>query len=126
MIKKILYTLGTFTILYAAGSAEIYQKNLTDCASGDAEACYDAGVFYSAHGYTLKEYDSTNAAHKVAALYKQACDLGYMKGCRAYAMSYASGKDLDTEQKGAKYFFQKACDGGDESACTMLKMMPEE
>ena len=126
MTKTILYMLTALTWAYSTTPAETYSQNLIDCASGSAEACYDAGAFYSAKGYTLKEYNSTDAAHKVASLYKQACDLGSMEGCSAYAMSYASGKDLDKEHKGAKYYFQKACDGGVESACTMLKMMPEE
>ena len=104
-------------------NAKAFEEKMIDCAEGDAKACLDAGKIYSAQAYKEKNYDRKKAASKVALLYKKSCDLGYAKGCTAYAMSYASSNEKDSD-KGAKYYFQKACDAGDETGCTMAKMIP--
>ena len=105
-------------------SANTFEESVLDCDAGNAEACYSAGKFHSSHAYKNNNYDSSIAAAKVSSYYKKACNLGYIKGCTAYAMSYASDTNKDPE-KNARYYFQKACDGGDDTGCTMLKMMPQ-
>jgi len=106
-------------------NAESYYQELAACNDGDPEACFRAGNFYSSDGYKLKDYNASTAAHEVAKLYKKSCDLGYIKGCTAFAMNYTAGKDLDKKHD-ARYYFNKACEGGDESACVIQKMMPTE
>lgn len=120
-IIAVIVFLGAITQM----TAETFSENERACMEGSAEACYNAGAYYSVEGYKEKDYNSTEAGHRVAAFYKRACDLGYAKGCRAYAMNYGAGRDLD-EGKGMAYYFQKACEGGDVTGCTMLKMMPSE
>lgn len=111
-------TLSFFALL----NAQSFTDNKIDCADGNAQACYDAASNYSAHGYKVKRLDSKKAGNIVARFYKKSCDLGYAKGCTAYAMNYTSDIEKDTTKSEA-YYFQKACDGGDETGCTMLEMM---
>ncbi len=104
--------------------ADNFDESVLDCDAGNAEACYNAGKFHSEHAYKNKDYNRSIAAAKVSSYYKEACNLGFMKGCTAYAMSYAADTNKDPE-KNARYYFQKACDGGDDTGCTMLEMMPK-
>ncbi len=120
-MKKILFILSTLLCVIFL-EAVPFNNNTIDCDDGNAQACYEAASNYSAHGYKAKGFDSKKSANIVAHYYKKSCDLGYAKGCRAYAMNYTSDTEKDTT-KSAAYYFQKACDGGDETGCTMLKMM---
>ncbi len=105
--------------------AQSFEEKAIDCDEGNAQACYDAGEIHSAQAYKKKDYDRKVAAFEVALLYKKSCNLGYAKGCVAYAMSYASDEEKDPD-KDIGYYFQKACDGGEDTGCTMLKMMPSK
>ena len=115
-----LLSLGISAMLYA----NVFEEKTLDCDAGHAKACLEAGKIYSAHAYKAKGYDKDQAASKVASLYKKSCEFGHAEGCTAYAMQYASDKEKDPH-KNAQYYFQKACDGGDYTACTILKMMPD-
>jgi TPR repeat protein len=118
-IKYIMtFAIIFFTILYA----QSLNEDAMDCDAGDAEACYKVGKLYSSQAHKEKSYDKKKVAHDVATLYKKSCDLGYAKGCTAYAMSYAADQQKDPSKDDA-YYFQKACDAGDQTGCTMLKMM---
>jgi len=112
---------STSILLYAS----LFETRQIDCGEGDAKACFEAGKAYSQEGYKEKGYDEKKAASKVASLYKRSCELGYAEGCTAYAMSYGADAHKDPD-KDARYYFRKACESGDPTACTMLMMMPEE
>ena len=103
----------------------LYESYVIACEDGDAEACFKAGQVYSSEAYKEVDYDRDQAAEKVAQFYLKSCELGFAQGCTAYAMSYTADSQQDSN-KDARYYFQKGCDGGDDTACTMLKMMPEE
>jgi len=134
-MKTLLLLLGVLSILAAAtfqermsskaleGSPE-FQKDVTDCFDGSAEACYRAGQYYSNQPHTAPDSQPEQAASDVANFYKKSCELGYAKGCTAYAMIYSADKEKDP-QKTARDYFNQGCEGGDRPACTMLKMMPE-
>lgn len=115
-----LLSLGISAMLYA----NVFEEKILDCNAGHAKACLDAGKTYSAQAYKAKGYDKNKAASKVASLYKKSCNFGHAEGCTAYAMQYTADKEKDPH-KNAQYYFQKGCDGGDDTACTMLKMMPD-
>jgi len=102
-----------------------FQKDLMDCLDNNAQACFLAGDYYSKEHHKENKQQKEIAANDVAALYKRSCELGYAKGCTAYAMIYEADSQKDPK-KSAKYYFNKACEGGDFSACTMLKMMPSK
>ena len=121
IIWVLIFSLGVSAIL----NANTFETKVIDCTEGHAKACLDAGKIYSAQAYKEKNYDRGKAASKVASLYKKSCNFGYAEGCTAYAMIYTADKEKNPH-KDARYYFQKACDGGDDMACTMLKMMPEE
>jgi TPR repeat protein len=109
----------TLTTLYA----QSFEKHEIDCDAGNAQACYEAAKIYSNEAYKEKNYDRSKAANKVAQLYKRSCELGYAKGCTSYAMAYASDMQQETN-KDIEYYLQKACEHGDNTGCTMLKMLP--
>lgn len=102
--------------------AEPFNNKTIDCDDGNAKACYDAASDYSVNGYKAKSADSQKVTNIVVKLYKKSCELGYPKGCTAFGMHYAASNEKDVG-KDEKYYFQKACDAGDETGCTMLKMM---
>ena len=113
------------TILISAATANerpLFQDTLNDCNSGNARACFEAGQLYS-NIIKNSQYNAANTASKSAKLYKKSCELGYIKGCTAYGMSYYADKDRDPE-KNDLYYFNKACEGGDEVGCRLLKMAP--
>ena len=124
MMHKSLWFLLLSAAAVTVINANDYAKKLLDCNDGSAQACLEAGKIYSAEGYKEKDYNQTKGAAKVTALYKRSCELGLAEGCTAYAMIYTADTHKDPN-KDARYYFQKGCDGGDLSACTMLKMMPE-
>jgi len=113
-----LLSLGISAMLYA----NVFEEKTLDCDAGHAKACLEAGKIYSAQAYKAKNYDKEQAASKVASLYKKSCHLGDAKGCTAYALIYTADTKKD-HQKNAQYYLQKGCDGGDDIACTTLKMM---
>jgi len=118
-IKYIMtFSIICFTILYA----QSLNEHTMDCDAGNAKACYQAAEEYASKAYKQKDYDSKKSAQKVIGLYKKSCGLGYAKGCTTYGMSYAADSEKDPSKDDA-YYFQKACDAGDETGCTMLKMM---
>jgi TPR repeat protein len=94
------------------------------CKGGDAKACFKA-----AKEISLMQIKSTssssieNTASKAAQLYKKSCELGYIEGCTAYGMHFYADTAKDP-QKDDLYYFKKACDGGDQVGCTLLKMAP--
>ena len=120
-MKKTLLILSALLCVIFVEAMPFNNKTI-DCDEGNAQACYEAASNYSAHGYKAKGYDSKKAGNIVAQYYKKSCDLGYAKGCTAYAMHYSSDTQKE-KQKSEAYYFQKACDKGDETGCTMLKMM---
>jgi len=73
------------------------------CAGGDGELCYE-----------LAEDNPGRAA----ALYEQACNAGYAKGCWSAGKAFSHGSygaTKDMARAGALY--QKGCDNGDMGAC---------
>ena len=103
----------------------LFESYVIACEDGDAEACFKAGQVYSSEAHKELDYDRDQAAEKVAHFYLRSCEFGFAQGCTAYAMSHTADSQQDSN-KDARYYFQKGCDGGDDTACTMLKMMPEE
>jgi TPR repeat protein len=72
---------------------------------------------------SISSHAIENTASKAAQLYKKSCELGYIKGCTAYGMHFYADMERDPE-KNDLYYFKKACDGGDQIGCTLLKMAP--
>ncbi|MCK5685423.1 sel1 repeat family protein [bacterium] len=122
-MKKIIWILMLSLGVSVTMNAQSFDEKMIDCVEGNAKACLNAGKIYSAQAHKEKDYDREKAASKVASLYKKSCNSGYAEGCTAYAMSYAADQEKNPH-KDARYYFQKACDGGDTTGCTLLKMMP--
>jgi len=117
---KLVIVLSTvlFTLLYAQ-SINDYKM---DCDAGSAEACYQLGELYASKTYKRTCTNSQNFAQKTIELYKKSCKLGYAKGCTKYGINYAADHKKDPN-KNDIYYFQKACDEGDETGCNLLNMM---
>ena len=108
-----------------SNSFESYVAACEDAeAEADPEACFKAGKVYSSEAYKEPDYDQEAAAEKVAQFYLKSCELGFAEGCTEYAMMYTADSQRDTS-KDSRYYFQKGCDGGDDTGCSMLKMLPE-
>ncbi len=103
--------------------SNLYESYVDACENDDAEACFKAGQIYSSEAHKELDYDRDQAAEKVAQFYLKSCELGFAQGCTAYGMNYTSDSQRDTS-KDAKFYFEKACNGGDMAGCTLLKMAP--
>jgi len=121
-MQKIKYIIALFAILFCILYAQSFTENSMDCDAGNAEACYKEAEAYASISYKMKKQDIQRNTQKVIDLYKKSCTLGYAKGCSQYGMRYAADTEKDLGKNDA-YYFQKACDGGDLTGCTLLKMM---
>jgi len=109
------------------------QGNILDemsisCQDGNADACLHAGKIFSAKIPNTKLVEpKTNKIYieKIAYFYKNACKLGNAEGCRYYAMHYALDP-LRDPKKDSEFYFEKACNMGDFTSCTLLRMMPKK
>jgi len=119
---KLKYTLALFVILFSILYANSFTKERMDCDAGNAEACYKEAEAYAFTSDKIKKLDIQRDAQQAIVLYKKSCTLGYAKGCSQYGMRYAADTEKDPSKNDA-YYFQKACDGGDLTGCTLLKMM---
>lgn len=118
-ISKILLIASLFNLL-AANSENIAIL----CSEGSADACLQAAKTYSASTPPVKDPEIYRKhLADIAHFYKKACLLGNAEGCREYAMHYAADPQKDPAKSAADYFDQ-ACQMGDFTACTLLKMMP--
>ena len=123
-VKKIAWMLMLSLGVSVMLSAKAFEEKIIDCAEGHAEACFKAGRIYSSEAYKEVDYNRDQAAEKVAQFYLRSCELGFAQGCTNYAMMYTADSQRDAS-KDARYYFQKGCDGGDDTGCSMLKMLPE-
>ena len=103
--------------------SNLYESYVDACENDDAEACFKAGKVYSSEAYKEADYDQETAATKVAQFYLKSCELGFAEGCTEYGMMFNADTQRD-ESKDAKYYFEKACDGGDIAGCNLFKMAP--
>ncbi len=96
-------------------SAEVLEENMSACENGNPGAYYEARKIYSVEAYKEEVYRQVDAAFSVAGFYRESCRQGYVT-------RYAAKREENT-QKDARYFFQKACDGGDEIGSNLTKLM---
>ena len=101
----------------------LFNSYVAACENDDAEACFKAGRVYSSEGHKEADYHQETAATKVAQFYLKSCELGFAKGCTEYGMMFNADTQRD-ESKDSKYYFEKACDGGDAAGCNLFKMAP--
>jgi len=126
LLKSLLVSVAVLHMLHADNFEEI---NIS-CEDGNAQACLEAGKIYSAKipPKTLLAKHTTKKSlyiEKIAYFYKRSCILGDAEGCRYYAMHYHMDPFGDPK-KSSKFYFQKACEMGDFTSCTLLKMMPSK
>ena len=125
-MKSFLRYLFIPTALLLMLQGNILDEMSISCQDGNADACLDAGKIYSAKMPTEKHIKTQNThIKKIAYFYKRSCELGSAEGCRYYAMHYMTDL-LKDPKKGSEYYFQKACNMGDFTSCTLLKMMPDK
>ncbi len=114
--------MALFAILFSILYAQSFTQESMDCDAGNAKACYQEAEAHAFLSHKMKKLDIQKNAQKVIDLYKKSCTLGYAKGCSQYGMHYAADTNKDPSKDDA-YYFKKACDAGEQTGCTMLKMM---
>ncbi len=122
---KIVLNFWVFAMLNTFLAADMLDSSIVACDAGDAVACYGAGKSYSLEGYKKTTANNAETAGRVASYYKKSCDLGYAKGCTAYGTIYGADKKGDS-QLDAAYYFELGCDGGDMTACNILRLINRE
>ena len=108
------------TILLVSASFFIANCNQSD----EPQKEKDASTYFEEAKALSSSSNSPETASKAAQLYKKSCELGLAEGCTAYGMHYYADTERDPE-KDDLYYFKKGCEGGDEAACTLLKMAPQ-
>jgi TPR repeat protein len=78
------------------------------CKGGDGETCFD--LAHDPADYGLDQ-------SRVAALYEQACDAGFPKGCFNAGLQYERGKQVPKDMIHALALYEKGCAVGDMAAC---------
>ncbi len=134
IIKYFIFSIILLQLLLLSGcgdntsSSEVidndsFESYVTACENDVPESCYKAGKVYSSEAYKEADYDQEEAATKTAQFYLKSCELDFAKGCTEYGMMFSADTQRD-ESKDAKYYFKKACDGGDTAGCNLLEMAP--
>ena len=113
--------LGLLALIVISIYAKTFDECSLNCSNNDAEACFQAAKVYVTEVSKIKNVQQVNINKKIAQLYKKSCELGYAKGCMSYAMNFR--KDLEKDSKlDSLYYFQKACDLGEDAACNVVQM----
>lgn len=87
------------------------------CHAGNANVCLEIGEF------ELYYPAQTEAGFAKARQYLGlACDLGHMRGCLHLGQLVSSGRGGPTDVTAGQRLQERACDGGDIEACTLLGM----
>jgi TPR repeat protein len=86
------------------------------CDAGYADACYEAGLFYSG------DMDLPADAPRANALWAQSCAGRYADGCYVLAVSYVLGRGgLEKDLDRAASLFGDACDAGSSKGCEQVQ-----
>ena len=91
----------------------LYQRT---CDLGAGEVCYELAIMYRDGTDLVDKKDAT----KSGKLCKKACDRDMYMGCFGLGIMYKYGKGVKKSKINAKYFFNKACDGGVKEGCQDL------
>ena len=110
-----IYENGAGVAKDAAKIADAFRKA---CAAGDKPACARI-AWLEARGEGVPK----NEAKAMADL-EALCDAGTLEGCKALAILNA-GKSTKAGIAKARVLLKKSCDGGDQSACSMLASLPK-
>jgi TPR repeat protein len=86
---------------------------LNACRGGDGESCFILGSLH----YAVRDYA------KGAALFRQACDDGWQRGCGGLAECYKAGQGVAADKMQAIRYFERACRGGIAASCYSLSGM---
>lgn len=98
------------------------------CEAGDAVACLVVGWALDARALDRKIDDERDRIWRIAARFlKQHCDKGYAAACADYAGYLLLNKGLDLNNpRPANDAWNKACDLGEDAACTRLAQLHYE
>ena len=92
-----------------AKAAKLYRKA---CDMGNADGCYNLGVFYRDGQQGVKQ-----SYVKAAELFRKSCDLGRDDGCNNLGVLYVKGKGVRKDYIKAAELFKKACNSGLKMGC---------
>jgi TPR repeat protein len=90
------------------------------CLSGQADACYQAGLSYY-FGHDSFPSDRTRAVQA----YGRACDLGDSRACNNLGDALAYGEGAERDVPRAAALFEKACHLGEALACANIGYLVE-
>ena len=107
-MKKSLFALALVTCFtFGVPNLATAEK---ECQSGNVESCTQAGALYL---YS----DNPNKGVK---LLKETCDKGDMSSCWILGSEYIGKRILEKDIEKAKFYFEKACEGGYYMGCMSL------
>ena len=105
-MKKIVLAVVVAMLCSLNLSAGELEDNIKKCDGGNTQACLKAAEKYYVAGKTDP---------KEIELFRKACNLNNAEACTLLAYKYKKSGDMAN----AKIFYTKACDLGDQVACTM-------
>lgn len=107
-MKKLLFALALATC-FAFGVPNLATAE-KECQSGNMESCTQAGALYL----------YSENPNKGVKLLKETCDKGDMSSCWILGSEYIGKGILEKDIEKAKFYFEKACDGGYYMGCMSL------
>ena len=110
-MKKILWMIVTFTLLYSAQ----YEDDKRLCDEGNMVACFNMGVMHM-NGIRGAMKDE----EKAFKYFSMACNGGDIDGCFNAGKYYEDGTEIKQDYLRAVDFYIKACKGKEAYACMIL------
>jgi hypothetical protein len=105
--------LGLISLVERGGPGPLEQS----CARKDGESCFILASLYHA-GQGLPKSDT-----RAAALYQEACDDHWWRGCGRLGESYLKGQGVQVDLVRAIASLDKACEGGQAASCAAVADM---
>lgn len=97
---------------------EYFKKACLEIEDAEGEACLSLGYEYDV-GKNVKSDKAL--AHSI---YLRGCDeIDHAGSCYGLANTFYNGEGVRQSNKNAKFYYAKACNGGDEDGCEMLEYL---
>lgn len=106
------------------GAAEAFDRA---CVLNHPTACFKlARVLMDKSKHSSDKRQRRNARMYAANFFTKSCSLGHMAACANAGAFYYYGVGVKKDKRAAELLCEKACNGGTESACALLKKIQAE
>ena len=121
--NKITLFILSVNILGASNNLpDTFIKHEIKCENGIFYSCYVMGALYD-QGINTNDIHIVPDKTKAIYFYKKSCDGDNIKACAILGALYMQEGGKTNEIMARKYF-EKACNAGNKTSCTLLRSLP--